>query len=84
MLDSFCLGTLCITLARLWQSDRDGLQGVFLQAIAQLLPRKTTRQTARVRLTTDRRELCRGSLGSSDSDFTRPATRIREVGLVVY
>jgi len=57
------LGTLCITLARLWQSDRDGLQGVFSQAIAQLLPRKATQQTARVRLITDRRGLCRGSLG---------------------
>ena len=57
------LGTLCITLARLWQSDRDGLQGVFLTPIAGLLARKTTLQTARVRLITDRRELCRGSLG---------------------
>ena len=56
------LRILCITLARLWQSARDGLQGVFLQPIAQLLARKTTQQTARVRLTTDRRELCRGSL----------------------
>jgi hypothetical protein len=36
------LGTLCITLARLWQSDRNGLQGVFLQPIAGLLVRKTT------------------------------------------
>ena len=56
------LGTLCITLARLWQSDRDELQGVFLQPIARLLARKTTQQIARFRLITDRRELCRGSL----------------------
>ncbi len=56
------LGTLCITFARLWQTGRDGLQGVFLQLIARLLARKTTQQTARVRLTTGRKELCRGSL----------------------
>ena len=37
------LGTLCITLAGLWYADRDGPQGVFLQPIAQLLARKTTR-----------------------------------------
>ena len=58
------LGSLCITLARLWQSGRDGLQGVFLQPIARLLARKTTQQTARIRLITGRRELCRGSLGT--------------------
>ena len=51
-----------MTLARLWQSDRDGLQGAFLQPIARLLARKTTQRAARVRLITDRRELCRGSL----------------------
>ena len=56
------LGTLCITLAELWYADRDGPQGVFLQPIASLLARKTTQQTARARATTDRRELCRGSL----------------------
>ena len=39
---------LCITLAWLWQSDRDGMQGVFLQPIAQLLVKKATQQTARV------------------------------------
>jgi hypothetical protein len=43
-------------------SARDGLQGVFLQPVAWLLVRKTTQQTARARLVTDRRELCRGSL----------------------
>ena len=59
------LGMLCITLAKLWQSDRDGLKGVFLQPIARLLAIKTTRQTARVRLITDRRELCRASLTAS-------------------
>ena len=58
------LGTLCITLASLWRPDRDGLQGVFLQPIAWLLARKTTPQTARVRLITGRRESCRGSLGA--------------------
>ena len=51
------LGMLCITLAKLWQSDRDGLQGVFLQPIARLLAIKKTRQTARVRLITDRRSV---------------------------
>jgi hypothetical protein len=56
------LGTFCITLADLWQSDRDGLQGAFLQPIASLLARKATPQTARARLITDRRELCRRSL----------------------
>ena len=56
------LRTLCITPARLWQSDRDGLQGVFLKPIAGLLVRKATKQSARVRLITDRRELCRGTL----------------------
>ena len=45
-----------MTLATLWQSGRDGLQGVFLQPIAWLLVRKTTQQTARVRLITDRKE----------------------------
>ena len=59
---NYALKILCKTLARLWQSDRDGLQGVFLQAIAWALPRKTTQQTARLRRITDRRELCRGSL----------------------
>ena len=54
-----------MTLARLWQTDRDGLQGVFLQPIAGLLVRKTTQQAARVRRITDRRELRRGSLGSA-------------------
>ena len=57
------LGALCITLAGLWQADRDGLQGAFLQPIAPLLAKKATPQTARARLITDRRELCRGSLG---------------------
>ena len=57
------LGTLCITPARLWYADRDGPQGVFLQPIAPLLGRKTTRRTARARVATDRREVCRGSLG---------------------
>ena len=55
-----------MTLARLWQSDRDGLQVVFLQPIAQLLVRKATQQTAHFqvsRLITDRRESCRGSPG---------------------
>ena len=56
------LGALCITLAELWHADRDGLQGVFLQPIAQLLAKKATQQTARARVITDRRELCRGSL----------------------
>ena len=56
------LGSLCVTLAELWQPDRDGLQGVFLQPIARLLAKKTTQQTARARLITDRRKLCRGSL----------------------
>ena len=50
-----------MTLAGLWQADRDGLQGAFLQPIAPLLARKATLQTARARLITDRRELCRGS-----------------------
>ena len=59
------LGMLCITLAKLWQSDRDGLQGVFLQPIARLLAIKTTRETARVRLITDRSQLCRASLITS-------------------
>ena len=63
------LGTLCITLARLGRADRDGLQGVFLQSIAQLLARKATQQTARVRAITDRRELCRESLASRGSRF---------------
>ena len=57
------LGTLCITLASLWQPDPDGPQGVFLQSIAPHDPRKTTQQTARVWLITGRRELCRGFLG---------------------
>ena len=61
------LGTLCITLARLWQADRDEVQGVFLQPIARLLARKTTQQIARFRLITDRRELCRGSLACASS-----------------
>ncbi|MDB5932018.1 MAG: hypothetical protein JWR60_3725 [Polaromonas sp.] len=39
-----------MTLTRLWQSDPDGLQGVFLEPIGALSVRKTTRQTARVRL----------------------------------
>ncbi len=59
------LGTLCTTLARLWRADREGPQGVFLQPIARLLARKTTQWTARARAITDRRELCRGSLGIS-------------------
>ena len=59
------LGTLCITLAGLWYADRDGPQGVFLQPIAWLLARKTTQRTARARVITDRRELCRGSLDKS-------------------
>ena len=56
------LRTLCITLAGLRYADRDGMQGAFLQSIARLLARKATPQTARARATTDRRELCRGSL----------------------
>ena len=32
--------TLCMTLASLWQQDRDGLQGVFLQPIARLGAKK--------------------------------------------
>ena len=48
------LGTLCITPAGLWYADRDGPQGVFLQPIAPLLARKTTRRTARARVATDR------------------------------
>ena len=35
--------TLCITLADLWCADRDDSQGVFLQPIAPLLERKTTK-----------------------------------------
>ena len=45
-----------MTLATRWQSGRDGMQGVFLQAIAWLLVRKKTQQIARVRLITDRKE----------------------------
>ena len=75
--DNETLGSLCITLASLWQSDRDGLQGVFLQSIARLLARKTTQQTARVRLTADRRELCRGSLGQVISELARQARILR-------
>ena len=56
------LRTLCITLAGLWQADRDGLLCAFLRPITPLLARKATPQTARARLITDRRELCRGSL----------------------
>ncbi len=63
------LGTLCITLARLWRADREGPQGVFLQPIARLLARKTTQWTARARAITDRRELCRGSLGLGGNEF---------------
>jgi hypothetical protein len=37
-----------------------GLQGAFLQSIAQLLAKKATSQTARVRLITNRKKLCRG------------------------
>ena len=69
-----CLRSLCITLARLWRSDRDGLQGVFLRPIAGLLARKTTQQTARARLTTDRRDLCRGSLRFSHRSHQRLET----------
>jgi hypothetical protein len=65
------LRSLCITLARLWQSDRGGLQGVFLRPIAVLLARKTTQQTARARLTTERRELCRGSLTNTVDFFLK-------------
>jgi hypothetical protein len=57
---------LCITLAKLWRSDRDGLQDVFLKPTAQLLVRKTTQQTARARLITDRSELCRASLAATE------------------
>ena len=68
---SRCLGILCITLAELWYADRDGLQGAFLQPIAPLLARKATPQTARARATTDRRELCRGSLALWQRDCVR-------------
>ena len=72
------LGTLCITLARLWCADRDGPQGVFLQSIAQLLARKTTQRTARARAITDRRELCRGFLDLAKNVF--PIHGINELG----
>ena len=55
------LGILCITPAGLWYADRDGPQDVFLEPIAPLLTRKTSRRTARARVATDRREECRGS-----------------------
>ena len=73
------LGTLCITLAELWYADRDGPQGVFLQPIARLLARKTTQWTARARATTDRRELCRGSLGKRG--FIRVDARRLGIGM---
>ena len=60
-------GTLCMTLARSGQADRDGLQGVFLQLLARLSARKTTQQTGRARAATDRRELCSGFLALSCS-----------------
>ena len=56
------LGTLCITLAALWHADRGGPQAVFLQPIAPLLARKTTQRTARARVITACRKLCRGLL----------------------
>ena len=59
--EDFYVGTLCMALASLRQSDRDGPQGVFLSPIVPLLARKTTRQTARARLFAGRRESCRGS-----------------------
>jgi hypothetical protein len=65
------LRSLCIILARLWQSARDGLQGTFLQSIARLLARTATQQTAHLsveRLITHRRELCRGSLTALQPD----------------
>jgi hypothetical protein len=58
------LGSLCITLAGLWRAERDGPQGAFLQPIAQQLARKAMQRTVRARVITDRRELCRGSLGT--------------------
>ncbi len=56
-----------MTLARLWQSDRDGLQGVFLQAIARLLPRKTTQQAACQRVGAPLSNHCRTSARSASS-----------------
>ena len=53
------------------------MQSIFLQPIAPLLTRKTTQQIARIRLITGRRELCRGSLGSSN--FDRPCVVLQFV-----
>ena len=49
-------------MVNLWQSGRDGMQGVFLQPIAGLWAKKATQQTARDRLITEHTELFRGSL----------------------
>ena len=71
-----------MTLAEVWQAARDGMQGVFLKPIARLLARKTTQQTARVRLITHRRELCRASLRPVDERcLTQPVERQRPGGV---